>query len=137
MLFVCYNIPYLSINNSEKWLVTRILPTQLKKLLKLHRKKSNNQPMVRFSHNGSEIITWMGHSQLQNQKHKIQSNIFKTTTPYLNFKLQIIRLAQGRWCCIPTHQNSYFYSCTYEKTYLAVHIIIYQKRMFFCQFVLT
>ena len=53
---------YLSINNSEKWLVTRIPPTYLKKRLKLLRKKSNNWPMVSFNHNGSEIITWMGHS---------------------------------------------------------------------------
>ena len=26
----------------------------------LHRKKSNNWPIVRFIHNGSEITTWMG-----------------------------------------------------------------------------
>ena len=49
---------YLSINNSEKWLVTRILPTQLKRLVKLYRKKS----MVSFIHNESEITTCMGHS---------------------------------------------------------------------------
>ena len=36
---------YLSINNSEKYLVTR--------KLKLHRKKSNNGPMVSFIHNES------------------------------------------------------------------------------------
>ena len=47
---------YLSINNSEKWLVTGIPLTQLKKL---HRKKSNNWPNV---YNGNEITTWMGHS---------------------------------------------------------------------------
>ena len=28
-----------------------------KKLLKLHRKKSNNKPMVSFIHNGSNITT--------------------------------------------------------------------------------
>ena len=33
---------YLSINNSEKRLVIRTPPTLLKKLLKLHKKKSNN-----------------------------------------------------------------------------------------------
>ena len=33
-----------------------------KKLLKLHRKKSNKRPMVSFIHNGSKITTWMGHS---------------------------------------------------------------------------
>ena len=32
--------------------------------------------MVSFIHNGSEITAWMGHS-FKNQKHKIQSNIFK------------------------------------------------------------
>ena len=53
---------YLSFSNSEKWLVTRIPPTFLKNVLKLHRKKSNNWPMVSFIHNGSEITTWMRHS---------------------------------------------------------------------------
>ena len=64
-------------NNSEKKLVTRIPPAQLKKLQKLHIKRSNNLPMVSFVHNGSGITTWMGYSFKQNQKHKIQSNIFK------------------------------------------------------------
>ena len=58
--------------------------------------------MVSFIHNGSEIITWMG-AQLQNQKHKIQSNFFKITTPLFDFKLQIIRLEQGHWFCTQTH----------------------------------
>ena len=53
---------YLWINNCEKWLVTRIPLTSLKKLLKWHRKKSNNWPMVGFIHNGSEITIWMRHS---------------------------------------------------------------------------
>ena len=35
---------------------------KLKKLLKLHGKKSNNQPMVRFIHKRSEITTCMGYS---------------------------------------------------------------------------
>ena len=48
--------------NSEKWLVTRIQPTKLKKLLKLKRKRSNNWPMVSFIHHGKEITTWIGHS---------------------------------------------------------------------------
>ena len=68
MLLACYNllnsqniVTYQSINN-EKWLVAGIPPTQLKKLLKLHRKKSNNWPIVSFIHNGSEITIWMGHS---------------------------------------------------------------------------
>ena len=98
MLLVGYNLlntqniaPYQSVN-SAKWLVTGIPLTQLKELLKLHRKKNNNWPMVSFIRNRSEITTrnW---AQLQNQKHKIQSNVFKITS-FLNFKLQIIRLAQ-------------------------------------------
>ena len=40
---------YLSLNNSEKWLLTKIPLTYLKKLLKLHQKKSNNWPMVSLS----------------------------------------------------------------------------------------
>ena len=71
-VIICWIVKiYLSINNTEKWLVTRIPPTQLKKLLKLYRKRSNNWPMVGFIHNGSEITTWMGHS------FKIQNNIFR------------------------------------------------------------
>ena len=67
MLLVCYNLlnsqniaAYQSINN-EKWLVTGIPPAWLKKLLNLHRKKSNNWPMVSFIHNGSEKTTWIGY----------------------------------------------------------------------------
>ena len=61
MLLVCYNllnsqnVPL--INNSEKWLVTRTHLTELKKLQKFHRKKSNNWPMVSFIRDGSEITT--------------------------------------------------------------------------------
>ena len=74
--------------------------------------------MVSFIHNESEITAWMGYSF---KKHKIQSNIFKIRTYFLNIKLQIIRLAQGHWNCTTTHRNSYFYSYTNEKTFLAVH----------------
>ena len=88
-------------SNSEKWLVRGIPPMQLKKLLKSHRKKINNWFMVSFIHNGSEITIWMGNSF--KIKNKIQSNIFKITTPFLNFKLQIIRLAQRHWSCTPSH----------------------------------
>ena len=67
MLLVRYNLlnsqnTPINQNNSEKWLATRISPTELKKLLKLHRKKSNNLAMVSFIYNGSKIITWMGHT---------------------------------------------------------------------------
>ena len=54
-----------------------------------------------YIHNGSEITTRMGHRF--NTKNKIQSNIFKLTTSFLNFKLQIIRLAQRHWSFMPTH----------------------------------
>ena len=50
-----------------------------KKLLKLHRKESNDWLMVIFIHNGSEITTSMGHS-FKIEKHKIQRNVFKITT---------------------------------------------------------
>ena len=76
-------------SDSEKWLVTRIHPIQLKKLLKLHRKKCNNWPTVCFISNRSEIANnlddhWMGHN-FRTKKHKIQdqSNIFKITTSFL------------------------------------------------------
>ena len=48
--------------------------------------------MVSFSHNGSERTTWMGYS------FKAKSTKPKATeirTSFLNFKLQIIRAAQG------------------------------------------
>ena len=51
---------YLSVNNSEKKLVTRTSQTWLKKLQKLYRIESNNWPRVSFIHNGREITTWMG-----------------------------------------------------------------------------
>ena len=47
--------------------------TQLKNQLKLHRKKSNNWPMVSFIYNGSEITTCMGHN------FKIKSKISRET----------------------------------------------------------
>ena len=59
-----------SINNSEKRLVTRTPPTQLKKLQKLHRKKSNNWHMVSFIHNESEITT--SKAKAQNPKQHFQ-----------------------------------------------------------------
>ena len=47
---------------TEKRLVTRAPPTQLNKLQKLHRKRSNNVPLVNFIHSGSEITTQVGYS---------------------------------------------------------------------------
>ena len=62
--------------------------------------------MVSFIHNGSEITTWMGHTGIapmpkaQNPKQHLKDNkIFFI----LNFKLQIIKLAQRHWSSTPTH----------------------------------
>ena len=74
--------------------------------------------MVSFIHSGSEITTWMG----QNQKHKIQINIFKLTTSFLNFKLQIIRLAQRSWSCTPTTKTGIF---------IVTPIWVFYQRVFF------
>ena len=49
--------------------------------------------MVSFIHNESEMTTWMGHSF----KTKRTKCIFKIALFFLNFKLQIIRLAQRHW----------------------------------------
>ena len=100
-------------------------------LQKLHRNRSNNWPMVSFIHNGNGITTWIGYSfKTKSTKSKKRSNIFKIAS-FLKLKLQIIRLAQGQWSCTPTLLNSYFYSYTFEKTYLAVHF----TKGCFCQFV--
>ena len=82
--------------------------------------------MVSFVHNGSDITTWMGYN-LKNKSTKSQA-ISSIKKSFLNYKLQIIRLAQGHWSCMPTHQNSYCFSHTFVKTYLAVH---FTKRCFF------
>ena len=87
MLLMRYNLlnsqniaTYQSINN-EKWLVnTGIPPTQIKKLLKLCRKKSNSWSIVSFIHNGSEITTQMGHS-------------FKTKTTTCNIQSKCFTIA--------------------------------------------
>ena len=66
MLLLFYNLSNsqnIPVNqNSKLMLVTRTPPTLLKRLQKLHRKKSNNWPMVYFIHNGSEKTTLMGYS---------------------------------------------------------------------------
>ena len=73
-----------------------------KKAAEVAQKMSSRAHGEFYIHNGSEITTWMGHS-FNTKNTKIQSNIFKITTSFLNFKLQIIRLAQGHWSCTPTH----------------------------------
>ena len=80
MLLYCHsllNSQNISMNNSEKGLLTRTPPTQLKKLQKYTKKGAITKPMMTF------YPQWKGNNnldgvQLQNQKHKIQSNIFKT-----------------------------------------------------------
>ena len=55
-----------------------------------------------YIHNGSEITTWMGHSfNIKNTKSR--AAMFKITTLFLNFKLQIIRLTQRDRSCTTTH----------------------------------
>ena len=89
-------------NNSEKDLVSRTPSTQLKKLLKLHRKKINKWTMVSFVHNGSEIKIWMQYSfNTKSVKSEATFSRFEPTY-FWNFKLQIVRLAQGHWICMPT-----------------------------------
>ena len=73
--------------------------------------------MVSFIYNGSELATWMGHS-FKTKSTKSRATSFTITPSFLIFNQQIIRLAQGHWSCTSSHQNSYFYSCTYEKTYV-------------------
>ena len=57
------------------------------------------------------------------QTASLQKQFLRTS-----LKLQIIRLAQGKCPCTPTHWKSYYYSYTYEKTNLAVH---FTKMYFF------
>ena len=53
MPLVCYNLlnsQNIPIKDTEKRLITRTPPTCLKKLQKLHRKRSSKWPMVSFIH---------------------------------------------------------------------------------------
>ena len=86
--------------------------------------------MVSFIHNGIEIPPWMGYN-FKTKSTKSKALFLKIRTSFLNFTLHIIRLAQGHLSCTPTHWNSYFYSYTYEKTYVAVH---FTKRCFLSEF---
>ena len=130
MLFMCYcllNSQNISIYNGEKRLVTYLLGHIWESCRSCTENKSNNWPMVsaKCDNNLDEVYV---KTKSRNPK---QSNISKTRTSFLNLKLQIIRLTQGYWSCRPTHQNSYFYSYTFEKTYLAVR---FTKR-YSCQFI--
>ena len=62
--------------------------------------------MVIFTHNLDAVTTVTDNNldavYLENQKHKIQSSIFKIIISFLNLKMQVIRLAQGSLSCMPT-----------------------------------
>ena len=79
------------------------LRRKLKKLLKFHRKKSNNWSMVSFIHNVSEITIWIGYNFKSKSKSTKSQATFLRKASFLNFKLQIIRSAQKHWSCTPVH----------------------------------
>ena len=118
-------------NNSEKCLVTRIPLTQLKKLLKLHRKKSNNWSMVCFIHNGSEITNWMGHS-FKTKSTKSKATFSKDNNIFFEFQ-------------VADHQISTstleLYSNSLKQLFLQLHLwknifsSSFYQRILFCQFV--
>ena len=85
----------------KKGWVLEHLRLKLKKLLKLHRKKSNKLSMVSFIHNGGEITTQMEYN-FKTKSPKSRATFLRETS-FLNFKLQIIRLVQGHQSCTPTH----------------------------------
>ena len=92
----------ISINNSQKKLVTyQDIYDIAKKLPELHRKRNNDWPMVSFINNRSEITAWMGYS-FKTKSTKLKQRNIKIRTTFLNLKLQIIRLAQRHWSCMPT-----------------------------------
>ena len=79
------NYTYQSITNCtcEKRLVSRDrflghLGPKLKYLLKFNRKKSNNQPLVSFIHNKSEITTWTGYN-FKTKSTKSQATFLRKT----------------------------------------------------------
>ena len=105
------------------------LRLNLKKLLMFGRKNINYWSMVSFVHSGSEITTRMGYNFKTKSKSTKFQALFLRKTSFLNFKLQIIRLAQRHWRCTPTHKISYFYSYTCKKTFGSS----FYQRLFFCQ----
>ena len=105
------------INNSEiGWLLGHLWRRS---------KRSKSWLVMTFIHSASEIRVYRVSSgnkfdgvQLVNLYFKIKSIKSKATFLRASFlKLQIIRLVQGLWSCTPTHQNSYFYSYTYENSF--------------------
>ena len=73
-----------------------------KKAAEVAQKMSSRPHGDFYIHNGSEITTWMEHS-FNTKNTKSRATIFKITTSFLNFKLQIIRLTQRHWSCTATH----------------------------------
>ena len=124
------NSQNISVNSSEKMLVTRTPPTQLKKLQKLQRKRSSNWPMVSFNHNGSEIISWRGIAskpKAQNPKQHFQDE-------YIFFEPQ----AADHQVCTRTLE---LYADSLKQLFLQLHLrkkYIQQftlPKVFFCKFV--
>ena len=76
---------YLSVTNCEKRLIPRTHRLKLKKLLRFHRKKSNNWPMVSFTHNGSEITTWMRYNfKTKSKSAKSQATFLRKTSFWIS-----------------------------------------------------
>ena len=76
-----------------------------KKVAEAAQKKSNDWPMVIFIGNVSEI-TWMGYSMETKSATSRATFLYFMILrffSFLSFKLQVIRLAQGHWSCMPTH----------------------------------
>ena len=102
----------IAMNNSEKSLVTGAPPTQLKKLQKLYRKRSNNYPMVSFIHSGSEITTWMEYN-FKTKSTKSKATFLRSQAVDHQIKTRTLEL----------YANSLyiFIAACLKKTYLAVH----------------
>ena len=102
----------------------------------------------------SVVTSWLGYSYLASLRFKTKSINSKATFLRTSFlKLQIIRLVQGHWSCMPTHWNTHFYSCfselaynsgalkkkhrkhLYKNTYKKHLEIHFTKGYFFCQFI--
>ena len=126
------NSQNISISNSEKKLVTRIPPTQLKKLQKLHRKRSNNWPMVSFIHNRSQITTWMGYS-FKTKSTKSKATFLRQQYLFLISSCRSLDQHKDTGVVRQLTKTAIFIA-TPMKKHIQQFISFYQ-RMFFCQFV--
>ena len=62
--------------------------------------------MTSFISNVSETTTWIGYVFKTKGKQKIQIKAKFLRKEHLfesKGKLRVIKLAQGHWCCMPTH----------------------------------